>query len=392
MSQILASGKTGADKYDNRAIAPTKVLPRLDMRQIATSFKKLYEVCKGYSYSGVEGASEALSNDLSIITPSNILDYDEDLTQGIQTLIANGCRLDVDAASTINNIILKAPKITSSNAPDGGNYTVETPLPFEFKDGLRFTFRATLTNTGATQGIITGLVGMPAAVDILDETNTALVGGEIISGRFYEVVCVTISTVKKLILVSANRVVAATESVAGIAEIATATEAKAFTDDQRIITPLKLSNAISQISIFEDQKASGTVGGTFTAGSWQTRTLNTSFNGIAGVSLTSNQITLPAGSYNIIAKATANGVELHKLKLRNITDSNDSLNGLNNNTTLSDDVSTVATCSGVIVITSSKVFEVQHYCSSTRASIGFGNPCSFGVNEVYCQIFIQKIA
>ena len=200
MSQILASGRTAGDKYDNRATAIQKVLARLDVRQIATSFQRFYEVCKGFCFSGIEGASEAL-NALSVITPSNINNYANDITQGIQTLVANACRLEVEGSSTPNNIILRAPKITSDNAPDGGNYTKTTPLPFEFKDGLRFTFRATLTNTGAVQIFIQDFNGLTNSVDLIDESNNLLTGGEIILGRHYTLICATVANVKKLVLI-----------------------------------------------------------------------------------------------------------------------------------------------------------------------------------------------
>lgn len=48
----------------------------------------------------------------------------------------------------------------------------------------------------------------------------------------------------------------------------------------------------------------GTHGGTFTAGAWRTRDLNTVLtNTISGASLSNNQITLPAGKYYVEASA-----------------------------------------------------------------------------------------
>lgn len=50
------------------------------------------------------------------------------------------------------------------------------------------------------------------------------------------------------------------------------------------------------VAVIQDQKSSGTDGGTFTSGAWRTRTLNTTvLNTIgAGFSLSSNQFTLAA--------------------------------------------------------------------------------------------------
>jgi hypothetical protein len=153
------------------------------------------------------------------------------------------------------------------------------------------------------------------------------------------------------------------------------------------------SKSLAPIAIFEDQKASGTDGGTFTAGAWQTRTLNTTVtNRIAGVSLGSNQITLPAGSYRIFITSVGDDVQLHKVKLRNITDSTDPLIGFSSDTTTGSAVATNAICNGPLTITDTKVFEVQHRSSATQATYGFGSAASFGVVEVYCQIIIEKIA
>ncbi|MBK9322713.1 MAG: hypothetical protein IPM97_07165 [Bdellovibrionaceae bacterium] len=73
-----------------------------------------------------------------------------------------------------------------------------------------------------------------------------------------------------------------------------------------------------------DEKPANTAGGTFTSGSWQTRTLNTTrFNTIPGASLASNQITLPAGTYYVRAVAPTGepSVWEHKAILYNVTGS-----------------------------------------------------------------------
>lgn len=141
-----------------------------------------------------------------------------------------------------------------------------------------------------------------------------------------------------------------------------------------------------------DEKAAGTDGGTFTFGAWRTRDLNTvRNNSIAGASLTANQFTLPAGTYFIIAQAPALNVGLHKAKLYNITAAADVIIGQ----TARSGVSTVLTPSivlGVFVITSSTVFEIQHYCNTTNPDDGFGVAYSVGVVEVYTQLIIHKLA
>lgn len=204
MPQILASGKTGSNKYDKKSIDANKVFPRLDARQLGESLQYLYEVCQGFSYSGDEGSSEAIASNLSVIDTSNIATYTKDITQAVQTLVSNMSRLEVDGASTANALTLNAPYITEEDAPDGNNYKKQTPLPFKYKDGLSFTFMATATNTGAMTVQIPDLADISGAVDLVDEDGNDLVGGELETNRYYTIIAKTISTVKKFVLKTLN--------------------------------------------------------------------------------------------------------------------------------------------------------------------------------------------
>ena len=142
-----------------------------------------------------------------------------------------------------------------------------------------------------------------------------------------------------------------------------------------------------------DEKASGTDGGTFTSGSFQTRTLNTSVtNEISGASLSSNQITLPSGTYFLYATAPAYGVDTHKLKFRNITDSSDTLIGNNQRIADALDAATTAHISGRFTIAAQKTFELQHRCNTTDSGDGFGVGANYSIVEVYADVQIWKIA
>lgn len=143
-----------------------------------------------------------------------------------------------------------------------------------------------------------------------------------------------------------------------------------------------------------DEKSNNTNAGTFTSGSFQTRTLNTVMtNEISGASLTSNQIILPSGTYYIKASAPAFAVTRHKAKLINITDSSDTLIGTSEITYFLD--STVSTCSfvtGRFTIAAQKTFQLQHRCENTKATDGFGISNNFSVVEVYADVQIWKVA
>lgn len=142
-----------------------------------------------------------------------------------------------------------------------------------------------------------------------------------------------------------------------------------------------------------DAKSSGSGGGTFTSGAWRTRVLNTAVtNTISGASLSSNQITLPAGTYRISATAPYNkgngtGVTLHKMRLRNITASTTLLEGSSHESPL-DAMTQHAHLVGSFTLGTSSAIELQHYCSFTGT---FGEATSIGSGEVYAEVEIQRI-
>ena len=162
-------------------------------------------------------------------------------------------------------------------------------------------------------------------------------------------------------------------------------------------TTLGLTNANafnSALLHIRDEKTSGTAGGTFTAGAWRTRVLNTvKTNEITGAALATNQITLPAGTYYIDANPTAFDVVLHKAKLYNITDTADVIIGTSERaSSASGTEHTIrSNVSGRFTIAAEKTFELQHICSVTKESDGFGIATSLGV-EVYADVKIWKVA
>ena len=145
--------------------------------------------------------------------------------------------------------------------------------------------------------------------------------------------------------------------------------------------------------LIRDEKATAAPGGTFTAGSWQTRDLNTIVADIGGhVGLAANQITLAAGTYKVRGHAPAYRVNNHKIKLRNITDSTDVVIGTSEYTGSGEFMQTRSFLEGRFTIDSSKVFELQHRCVSTSSLLGMGFDSTFGVIEVYGIIELWKEA
>lgn len=151
-----------------------------------------------------------------------------------------------------------------------------------------------------------------------------------------------------------------------------------------------VSGAFDYICI-EDQKAQNTAGGTFTAGDWRTRTLNTEIaDSGSHAGLSSNQITLDAGTYVVQISAPAFRVALHQARLRDITNGVTLLTGTSEvNASGSAAASTKSIIRGEITLAGATVLEVQHQCSVTRNTDGFGLPANF-TTEVYTVVEFWK--
>ena len=149
----------------------------------------------------------------------------------------------------------------------------------------------------------------------------------------------------------------------------------------------------SQLLHVREEAANNTSGGTFNSGSWVKRTLDTTkTNEITGASLSSSQITLPAGTYFIFGMANvAANVGRHTAKLRNVTDSSDTIIG-SSESSFSNNHSNKSFVIGRFTISGQKTFELQHRCSSTSNVDGFGTNADFGVVQIFAEVQIWKTA
>lgn len=147
---------------------------------------------------------------------------------------------------------------------------------------------------------------------------------------------------------------------------------------------------IQKTMIISHEETSGTNGGTFTAGAWQTRPLNTIEGDTELATLSSNQFTLKRGIFDIAWGANALRVDLHRTRLRDITNSI-SYQGRNSKSTSTQEVASSSEGFARIEIFEDTTFELQHRCSTTLAGAGFGQACSFGENERYAEVKITKV-
>jgi hypothetical protein len=110
-----------------------------------------------------------------------------------------------------------------------------TPAISAYATGQRFQFKASSSaNTGAATVAVSGLTAK--AIQLND---TALAAGDIVANKYYEIIYD--GTAFQLTRVSGTGGAPASETVAGIIEIATAAETTTGTDDTRAITPKKLT-------------------------------------------------------------------------------------------------------------------------------------------------------
>jgi len=140
-----------------------------------------------------------------------------------------------------------------------------------------------------------------------------------------------------------------------------------------------------------DEKASGVNAGASVSGN-NTRDLNTVVtNEITGASLSSNQITLPSGTYFIQASAPAFKPSGHKVILYNTTDTSNEVIGLSEYSGSGESVQTTAMLCQRFTITAAKVFELRHQISAAKATNGLGVGLTPTIN-IYANVMIWKVA
>lgn len=159
------------------------------------------------------------------------------------------------------------------------------------------------------------------------------------------------------------------------------------------VTPVKgdadnLADAIEALIrkqdyvLVEEVQPSGTSGGTFTAGDWRTRVLNTkSVDTNAVATLSSNQITLPAGTWRFRISAPGYDCQTHVARLWNVTAAALVKMGTAEDTTSTESTATTRSLIvGQVTLASPSALQVDHRCSVTRATSGLGLGHSFGEN------------
>jgi len=144
----------------------------------------------------------------------------------------------------------------------------------------------------------------------------------------------------------------------------------------------------------QDEKGTLVHGGSASAGTDNIRVLNTVVtNEISGASLSSNQITLPAGTYFVEALASGLAVDHHRAFLYNVTDSDIEVLGMQIfNSAWNTLTSGFSPVYGRFTISGTKVFELRHRTQSAKADIGLGHYMNDTRSSIYASVIIRQVS
>jgi hypothetical protein len=157
-----------------------------------------------------------------------------------------------------------------------------------------------------------------------------------------------------------------------------------------LTTQTPVDNSFKLLFAASDRKSTTTDGGTFTAGDWRVRTINSvDSNLLPGASLASNTITLSEpGDYYVEWSTPGYKVNRHKSILYNITDAHTQFVGSNEYSSSGGNVQTISVGGGKFNIDKPTDFQIWHRCEFTHATFGLGVDSNFGEAEIYTQIRI----
>jgi hypothetical protein len=150
----------------------------------------------------------------------------------------------------------------------------------------------------------------------------------------------------------------------------------------------------ADIAIFNETQASGTNGGTATSGSFAKRTLNTTVvNNIAGCSIASSVITLPAGTY--LARASAPVYRVNNNQARFFNNTASAIAGVAGINVYSDntgDNGGVGIVDTIFTLSVTSNIQLEQRVTTTVVNAGFGPATSFGTTEQYASVTIVRVA
>lgn len=167
------------------------------------------------------------------------------------------------------------------------------------------------------------------------------------------------------------------------------------------ITFPKLGGTLSavQVATFRNQQNEGTAGGGTTSGAFVSQVPLNTFDDpdSIGVSLASNQFTLPAGRYFIQARAPFFTVQDFQIRLYNVTGASVvkyGSNGYSGNTASSAYTQDWSVINTSVTIAASTTFQLDYRCTISVATNGQGVVSNgvvvSGHKEIYAEVIVVK--
>ena len=141
-------------------------------------------------------------------------------------------------------------------------------------------------------------------------------------------------------------------------------------------------------SVIEHQETAGTHAGGATAGSFETRQLNTIVLDTLGISVATNQVTVPPGNYMIRFRSPAVNVNQNIAQLYDTTGTAVLKGGSSEISGNGSSVPTWSAGTWVGTLSVESVLEIQHSVFTTVATNGQGRAANLGVTEIYASMEI----
>lgn len=149
----------------------------------------------------------------------------------------------------------------------------------------------------------------------------------------------------------------------------------------------------AQLLHVQDQKSSGTQGGALSSSTWTTHVLNTTLtNEISSATLTSNVISLPAGTYWVDAHSVVNLGNESQMRFRDTTSNTTLARACGVRSGASDGTTGAMRLSGRFTLSGTKNVELQMWVATGTSGNGLGYAASSGDVEMYADVKVWKIA
>jgi len=150
-----------------------------------------------------------------------------------------------------------------------------------------------------------------------------------------------------------------------------------------------------RVAYIEDRKTSGTYGGSASANTVHTRDLNNVSGDASFVTLSANQFTLQAGTYDIDADAPAFTVNNHQIFLYDVTNAVYVKDGTSEHTFAGYYISNRSSLSHTVTISVPTTYEIRHWTLTAVTTNGLGTAADLHISnpqatEVYTKVKIVK--